>query len=349
MVTNTLFQRGFRMPAEWTAHERCWMAWPSNTATFGPDLAPVRKEYAAVARAIARFEPVVMLAINEDAPGTRNALGSDIEVITSRLDDAWVRDTGPLFVTGGKGNMVGVDWPFNGWGGQFPYEQDDKVAGQIIEIAGVPAVRAEMQFEGGALAVDGQGTAMATLQCILHGGRNVGGTQASFEQQVKDYLGVEKVIWFQQGLEGDLTQGHVDLIAAFVEPGRVVTVQSTDPQDPDYGALRNNLQVLKSARDVRGRTFDVHTLDQPPVVHRPNGSRRALSYMNFYITNGGVIVPQYGFTPHDENALATLRELFPDREVVGVSTPLIGDGGGNIHCITQQQPKPIVREGDDHA
>lgn len=344
MKESTLFEQGFRMPPEWGPHERCWMAWPSNKVTFGPDLNPVRKQYTAVAHAIARFEPVTMLAREEDLPGAKQMLGGDIEVLTSPLDDAWTRDTGPLFVTNVTGDVVGVDWPFNGWGGEFPFEQDDQVAGRILEIAGIRAVRAEMQFEGGALAVDGQGTGMATLQCIMHGGRNVGGTQVEFEQQVRDYLGVEKMIWFKQGLEGDPTQGHVDQIAAFVAPGRVVAAEGRNLQDPDYKYLQDNLKVLKSARDARGNSLEVHTLEQPPVRYRADGTRQTLSYLNFYIANGGIIAPQYGFKPQDENALAVLRELFPDREVVGVSTLLIGDAGGNIHCITQQHPAP-TKEG----
>ncbi|KUJ80555.1 hypothetical protein AVO45_05775 [Ruegeria marisrubri] len=332
---------GFRMIAEWRPHAACWIAWPKSEPTFGDTLGEARRECADVVRAIARFEPVCLLHDPDSHDGIEVLREVDgVELIACPLDDSWLRDSGPTFVSRPDGAIAGIDWTFDGWGGLYPHERDDNVARFIIERAGAARFRSEMVFEGGALSVDDCGTVLITQQCFEHRTRNGGPDRAEFEAELAQQLGARKVIWLKRSLEGDSTNGHVDVVAAFSAPGEVVVQTSDDPSDPDYGNLLENKAILESETDADGRPLRVCTVTSPPVRRKPDGARRMMSYINFYIANGGVVVPQYGFDDADAAALARLRGAFPDREVVGVLTPRIADAGGNIHCITQQQPLP---------
>lgn len=329
----------YRMPPEWAPHERTWMAWPCAESTFGDTLPQARSEYAAVARAIARFEPVAMLYDPERCDGMEDLKGeTNIELIECPLDDSWLRDNGPTFVLGDAGSLAGVDWVFDGWGDGWPHEKDSKVAARVIELAGAEHRSSDMVYEGGALNVDDRGTCVVTRQCFEHRTRNGGPSRQEFENELCGQLGLSKVIWLNRTLENDSTNGHVDVVAAFV-PGGVLCQVSADPADPDYQNLLDNRAILAEETDANGDPLTVFEVTSPPVVRHPDGSRRFLSYINFYIVNGGVIVPQYGFPKHDQDALEKLGRLFPDHKAVGVMTNAIADGGGNIHCITQQQPK----------
>ena len=329
----------YRMPAEWVPHERTWMSWPCAELTYGDTLPKARREYADVARAIARFEPLVMLYDPENCDGIENLKGEDnIELIACPLDDSWLRDNGPTFVLGEDGSLAGVDWIFDGWGGDWPHDKDDLVASRVIEQAGAKRIRSKMIYEGGALNIDDKGTCVVTRQCYEHRTRNGGPTVEEFEKELCDQLGLNKVIWLNRTLENDSTNGHVDVVAAFVPGGGVLCQVSADPEDSDYENLLANRAILESETDGEGNPLVIHQVTSPPVDRNPDGSRRFLSYINFYLVNGGVIVPQYGFPDHDKEAMDVLTGLFPDREVVGVMTNTIADGGGNIHCITQQQP-----------
>lgn len=329
----------YRMPPEWAPHERTWMSWPCAELTFGDTLPQARREFADVARAIARFEPLTMLYDPDNYGGISVLEGVDnIDLVACPLDDSWLRDNGPTFVLDDGGSLAGVDWSFDGWGGEWPYEKDAKVARHVIELVGAKRNPSDMIYEGGALNIDDKGTCVVTRQCYAHRTRNGGPSIAEFEKELCDQLGLSKVIWLNRTLENDSTNGHVDVVAAFV-PGGILCQISADPEDSDYDNLLANRAILEAETDALGQPLVIHQVTSPPVDRKADGSRRFLSYINFYLVNGGVIVPQYGFPEHDKEAMDVLARLFPDRECVGIMTNTIADGGGNIHCITQQQPK----------
>lgn len=331
----------WRMPAEWAEHEACLMAWPTRPELWGPAFDAARSEYAAVARAIAAFEPVIMIAAPGRAAEARAACGEDaaIEVIELPLDDSWLRDSGPVFAHDEHGARVGVDFRFNAWGEKHhPWTADDKLASLLLDRLNVPRVHSSMVLEGGAITVDGEGTLITTEQCLLHPNRNPRMDRAGIEDELKRRLGVEKVIWLPYGgLEDTETDGHVDGVAAFIAPAKVVVSLPEDPAHPDFARMRANLAVLEASTDARGRAFEIVTLP-----HTANGEVEGtpveVGYLNFYLPNGGCVVPVSG-SPQDEDALAVLAAALPGRKVVGVPTPVLAYGGGGVHCITQQLPK----------
>lgn len=335
---------GFHMPAEYAPHTRCWMQWPCRAASFGSgsaeELADAREAYAGVARAIAQFEPVVMAARPEDAAGARALLGDGIEVWEVALNDSWCRDSGPSFLINGQGGVAGVDWGFNCWGLLFPdFADDARLAGRILGKAGVRRFAGPQILEGGSIHVDGEGTVLTTRQCLLHDNRNPHLTEADIETNLKEWLGVSTVVWLENGLENDETDGHVDDIACFSKPGQVLYVEPTDPADPNTATMKRNREILAAARDAQGRAFDLIALPEPTPRYEGERGRLAMSYVNFYIANGGIVAPSYD-DPLDKDAVDILRRVFPDHRVVTVPALPIVRGGGTIHCITQQEPKP---------
>ncbi|MFB8266741.1 agmatine/peptidylarginine deiminase [Streptomyces sp. NPDC055955] len=328
----------FRMPAEWTEHERCLMAWPTRPDLWGDVLETVKGEYAAVARAIAGFEPVTMVAPPGHGAEARERCGDDVEVIELPMDDSWFRDSAPLFVLDADGRRAGVDFRFNAWGGKHhPYDADDRISALLLERLGVPADRSEMILEGGAITVDGEGTLITTEQCLLHPNRNPGLTRAEIEAELKARLGVTKVIWLPYGgLLDTETDGHVDGVCAFVAPGKVVVQLPDDPEHPDYARMRANRAVLEATPDATGRTLEIVDLPQSAFVEVA-GQPVEVGYLNFYVANGGVVVPVAGL-PQDAQALEVIAQACPGRKVVGVEARVIAHGGGGVHCITQQVP-----------
>ncbi|MGW6356196.1 agmatine deiminase family protein [Streptomyces sp. NPDC055092] len=328
----------FRMPAEWTEHERCLMAWPTRPDLWGDVLETVKGEYAEVARAIAEFEPVTMVAPPGHGAEARERCGDDVDVIELPTDDSWFRDSAPLFVLDPDGRRAGVDFRFNAWGGKHhPYDADDRISALLLERLGVPADRSEMILEGGAITVDGEGTLITTEQCLLHPNRNPGLTRAEIEAELKARLGVTKVIWLPYGgLLDTETDGHVDGVCAFVAPGKVVVQLPDDPEHPDYARMRANRAVLEATPDATGRTLEIVDLPQSAFVE-VEGQPVEVGYLNFYVANGGVVVPVAGL-PQDAQALEVIAEACPGRKVVGVNARVIAHGGGGVHCITQQVP-----------
>ena len=334
---------GFRMPAEWEPHERCIICWPTEIRgeLWGEQFLLAKASYAAVAHAIARFEPVLMLARPGEGGVARSYCGRDIEVVEMPIDDSWLRDSGPNFVTRPDGTLAMADFVFNSWGEKYlPYDSDAAIGRRLAEYFGVERFAAPMVLEGGGITVDGQGTLITTESCLLHPSRNPGLTKDEMTQILKDYLGVEKVIWLISGLgldEDPDTDGHVDGVGAFVDPGRVLLHMVRDPQHPDYENLVENRRRLETT-DARGREIEVIEFDlrsRPVLV---GDTPIVETYINAYEANGALIVPTSG-TGDDEAALERLGEIVPDREVVGVPCPVIGYGGGGIHCITQQVPR----------
>ncbi|WP_406195036.1 agmatine deiminase family protein [Kitasatospora sp. NBC_01560] len=329
----------FRMPAEWTEHEGCLMAWPTRAELWGETLDEARREYAGVARAISAFEPVTMVACPGQGEEARALCGDGVEVVELPIDDSWFRDSGPIFVLGPDGERAGVDFRFNAWGQKHhPFDTDDKIAALLLERLDVERIDSRMILEGGAITVDGEGTLITTEQCLLHPNRNPGMSKEEIEAELVARLGVTTVIWLPYGgLLDTETDGHVDGVCAFVAPGKVVVQLPGDPDHPDYERMRANRAVLEAAVDARGRKLEIIDLPQSAFVE-VDGKQTEVGYLNFYIANGGVVVPTAGVPEADEGALAVLAAALPGRKVVGVHSRVIAYGGGGVHCITQQVP-----------
>ncbi|MCQ4267460.1 agmatine deiminase [Pseudomonas stutzeri] len=363
ILSSTPRQDGFHMPAEWAPHSQTWMVWPERPDNWRDNASPAQAAFTAVAKAIARFEPVTVCASAAQYVTAREQLDDPrIRVVEISSDDAWVRDTGPTFVIDGKGGLRGVDWSFNAWGGEdgglyADWQRDDEVAQKILELERCERYRtAGFVLEGGSIHVDGEGTLITTEECLLNRNRNPQLSREEIEAVLAEHLAVDKVIWLPWGLYNDETDGHVDNFCCFVRPGEVLLAWTDDVNDPNFERCQQALRCLDQARDARGRALKVHKMPIPgPLyateeecagVQPAEGSqtraatiRLAGSYVNFLIVNGGIVAPSFD-DPHDSEAEAILRRLFPEREVVMVPGREILLGGGNIHCITQQQPQP---------
>jgi agmatine deiminase len=336
---------GFRMPAEWSPHERTLMAWPARRALWGDRLTEAYDVYASIAHAIAEYEPVTMVADPADAEIAIDACGPRIEVIEIPIDDSWVRDSGPIGVVAPDGARAAVDFIFNGWGRKFPpWGHDDALAHRLADQFHLPRYRAPFVLEGGAVTVDGEGTAIVTEQCLLHPNRNPSLTRRQIEQGLADYLGIERVIWIPFGLAGDDdTDGHVDNVACFTAPGAVLVQGCDDPSDQDHNRLAINGRCLDGALDACGREIHVTEIPVLPNVATSRG-RRPVPYLNLYVANGAVVVPVAG-DPADDEALAVIGDRFPGRAVVSMPGAVLAHGGGGIHCITQQLPSAGAHSG----
>ncbi|HVY81135.1 MAG TPA: agmatine deiminase [Steroidobacteraceae bacterium] len=350
---------GFWMPGEFEPHAGTWMLWPERPDNWRERAVPAQRAFAAVATAIARFEPVTVGVSAAHFDGARAQLPPHIRVVEMSHDDAWARDVAPTFVVNEAGEVRGVDWRFNAWGGDHgglysPWDQDERVARKVLEIERCDRYAADLVNEGGAVHVDGAGTVLVTEECLLNRNRNPNLSRKQIEKALRDYLGVSTIIWLGRGVFNDETDGHIDELAAFVRPGEVVLTWTDDRRDPQYAISQDAWQRLNDARDARGRRLTVHKLPMPGPLYmtakeakgivarpgtkpRPAGERLAASYVNFYATNGGIVMPL--LDPRtDRAAAAQLRRLFPNRRIVGVPTREVLLGGGNIHCITQQVP-----------
>jgi agmatine deiminase len=358
-IPSTPAADGYRMPGEFEAHAGCWMAWPERPDNWRLGAKPAQQAFAAVAEAINASEPVTMAVSDAQFEHCRSLLSPSIRVVEISTDDAWMRDIGPTFVVDDSGGRRGVDWRFNAWGGldgglYFPWDRDERAAEKVLEIERAPRYRAPIVLEGGSIHVDGQGTVMATEECLLNPNRNPSLSRAQIEGALFDHLGAEKMIWLGGGVFNDETDGHVDNLACFARPGVVLLTWSEDESDPQHVISRDALERLQAARDARGRSLEVIRLPSPgPVtisereaegvdaapgsLPRRAGDRLATSYVNFYPANQRIVFPLLD-ERLDEAAADVLRDCFPEREVVGVPAREILLGGGNVHCITQQVP-----------
>lgn len=341
---------GLRLPARFVEHARTLLSWPCRAEVFGPLMGQAREEWAAVARAIARFEPVTVLARPEDGDDVRVLCGPEVEVLTMPLDDSWIRDNGPVFVRDRDGRVAAVGFRFDGWNGQFvPFDQDALVPERVAAAWGVRLYRAPFVLEGGAFNTDGEGTLLTTEQCLLHN-RNLGMARRDYEAALRDWLGVEKIVWLPFGLVEDSgplsTGGHVDDVAQFVAPG-VVLAQTAPPRNPNHARLQENLEVLRGATDAAGRRIEVVEMDLLPYVKGVGagldvsgpGATRLMPapYVNLVFVNGAVLLPRLE-VEGEGAAYARIAELLPGREVVGLPVEMSAFGGGGLGCITQQVP-----------
>jgi agmatine deiminase len=322
-----------RMPAERAPHERTLMAWPAREELYGERIGQARADHAAIANAIAAFEPVTMVADPSQRRQARKACGDGVTVSEIPIDDSWLRDSGPIFVLDGAGGRAGVDFGFNAWGEKFePYEDDAEVARRLLERLRIERIDArDLVLEGGAIAVDGEGTLVTTEQCLLHPSRNPGLSRDEIARRLQETLGVHTVVWLGQGLVEDRdTDGHVDNICAFVAPGKVVLQTVAEEGNPNWEHTRENAERLAAA--------GLEVVELPLLPYLEGAEEpTVVPYINFYVCNGGLIVPVAG-QETDEEALSLLGGLYPDREVVGVPGATLAHGGGGVHCITQQVP-----------
>jgi agmatine deiminase len=328
----------YRMPAEWESHEACIMAWPARDESFAPYFERAKEEYAAVANAIAAFEPVAMVTNPGQAGEARQRCSSAVEILEVPIDDSWTRDSGPVMVVDENGRRAGVDFAFNSWGERFlPYDKDAAMSARVLELLGIERIPSAMVLEGGSITVDGEGTLITTEQCLLNPNRNPDLSREQIEAELRRTLGVEQIIWLPWGhAEDQYTDGHVDGICAFVRPGTVLMHTCADPANPNYELMAANLEVLRGSKDAAGRALEVIELTQWPYFDL-DGRSLMVSYANFYVANGGVVAPLADH-PLDADFLETLARTFPEHEVVGVPTQIVRYGGGGVHCITQQIP-----------
>ncbi len=329
------------MPAEWAPHDATWLAWPSHPDLWGDNLEPARAAFVPLARAIAAGERVEILTL--DAAGeaqAKSAIGSARAAFHRvPFGDIWLRDTAPLFLVDDTGAAASVRFSFNGWGGKYILEHDARVAERIAALqSGARAFVMPFVLEGGAVEVDGEGTVLTTRQCMLRGQRNVAMSERDMERELRDALGCEKVLWLDEGLRNDHTDGHVDTLARFVRPGVVVAMESRAADDPNASVLRALLHQLEAMVDARGRAIEVIRIPSPGLVADAEGRVMPASFANFYISNASVVVPTYG-SRFDDEAVSLIGGLFPGRAVVAVDARAILSGGGAFHCITQQQPR----------
>lgn len=351
---------GFRMPAEFEPHAGCIMIFPERADSWQYGAYGARRAFGQIAEAIARSEKVTVCASAAQYDNARALLPAHIRVVEMSSNDAWARDYAPTFVKNAQGEVRGIDWGFNAWGGlydglYFPWDKDDQMARKLCDLLDKDVYdKRDFILEGGSIHVDGEGTCMVTESCLLSKGRNPGLSKEEIEDVLKAYLNVAKVLWLPCGIYHDETNEHVDNICAFTAPGEVVLAWTQDRTDVQYAMSRACLDYLEQALDARGRRIKVHKLPLPKPVAvseeecrgldacldrpaRTPGERLAASYVNFYIANGSIVMPGFG-DPADEEAREILQRLFPDREVVQIYSRDILIGGGNIHCITQQIP-----------
>lgn len=371
IIGSTPKQDGFRMPGEFEPQDHVFMIWPERPDNWRQGAKPAQRAYAEVAKAIAKHTPVTVLVNNTQYANARARLPENIRVVEMSSDDAWVRDCGPTFVINDEtGEIRGVDWIFNAWGGlvdglYFPWANDDAMAQKICDLQGIDSYRTDADscpagldfiLEGGSIHVDGEGTLITTEMCLLNpdAGRNVPNlTKDQIEMMLKEYLNLEKIIWIKDGIDPYETNGHIDDVACYIRPGEVACIWTDDPNHPFYAAAQAAYKTLSEATDAKGRKLKVYKMcmTKEPcylkdawsidtatgAIPREEGEISIASYMNFLITNDAIILPQYG-DENDALAVQQAQEMFPGYTIEPVMTTEVAYGGGNIHCITQQQP-----------
>jgi len=344
-VDATVTEKAITVPAEWAPQRAIWTAWPADADEWNGDLEAPRRDVAALVRALSEGNGAeqnsVRLLVNgaEAEASARAAVGQAAELVPARYGDIWLRDTGPIFARTPEG-IAALRFATNSWGGKYDLPDDATVGDDVARLAGKPIRRFEFVLEGGAVDHDGEGTILSTRQTLLNPNRN-GWTKNAAEAALREAFGTRKVIWIDEGLKNDHTDGHVDNIARFVAPGRVVCQAPAGADDPNAATLDAIAAALESATDAAGRKLDVVRIPGVGLYRNALGEISPASHMNFVIANGVVVVPVYG-TATEAAALAALRAVFPGRKVVGVpSRGLLGcgeAGGGSFHCITQQEP-----------
>jgi len=338
---------GYRMPAEWEPHEATWLSWPHKEASWPGAFEPVPAIFIEIVRHLTTSELVrINVGDEEGAARVRELLkqgGVDLRAVRFHFiptDDSWVRDHGPIYVVReaeGRRERAIIDWEYNAWGGKYPpYDLDNEVPARIADETGELLFKPGIVMEGGSIDVNGRGTLMTTAACLLNENRNPRLDREEIEGYLRDYLGVNHILWLGEGIVGDDTDGHIDDLTRFVARDTVVTALEEDPADENYEPLRDNYARLRTMTDQGGQPLRIVTLPMPGPVYY-EGQRLPASYANFYVANRVVLVPTYRHE-HDARAISVLQERFPDRRVVGIDCTNLVWGLGAIHCVTQQQP-----------
>ena len=321
---------GFYFPAEWEPHEYTIMQFVPRQNWAGYGLRAARRDWVQVANTVSEFEPVLMVVDPRDRQIAKRMLSSEIEIVEFPLNDGWARDSAPLFLINSQGELRVSGFTFNGWGAKFPpYKDDAQLRVRLCEYLEIPWYEVPLVLEGGAVSLDGEGTLITTEECLLNSNRNPDKSKGEVEQILRDYFNVSKVIWLGKGTTPDpITDGHVDGICVFVAPGTVMLQTTDDTSDPNYKICQDAKARLLSQSDAKGRKLEIIELPLATDV----------SHINFYIANDSVIVPIAEDPKQDDTPMSIIRNAFPQREVVGVSGAILAEGGGGVHCITQQVP-----------
>ena len=365
-LSSTPKQDGFRMPGEFEPHKQSWLIWPERTDTWRDGAKPAQKVFVDVATKLVKYEPLTVLCSAAQYENCRARLPEEIRVIEMSTDDAWTQDKGPSFVINDKGEVRGVHWGWNAYGGlegglYFPWRLDQQVGQKILEIEGCDRYDLSKKFvlENGATQVDGEGTLIVTEQVFMNHNRNGDMTKEETEYYLKEYMNIDKIIWLPLGMAFDETDGHVDDVCFFSRPGQVVLSWVDDPNHPQYDCLKKAYDILSTETDAKGRKLEVIKMHIPEVLYiteeenegidlcddaapRDPGMPLAVTYINSYLINGAVLVPQFG-DPRDEDALKQMQEIYPDRDIVPIYTREWSLAGGNVHCMTLQQPAAQIK------
>lgn len=336
------------MPAEWETHACTCLSWPRQASLVYPEhYDRVCSGYASIIYAIAQCEPVLVLVQPDELRCWQEQWGRrhtpyPIHPLPIAHDDAWLRDNGPTFVRDEQEQLFGLCWQFNAWGGKYTaYALDALVAPTLLQQLHVASSSVPLVMEGGSFHVDGEGTLLTTKQCLLNPNRNPHHTVDHIERVLTEHLGIQKIIWLDEGWIGDETDGHIDNVACFASPGRILLQVCDDPDDPQYAISQQHRQMLAQQSDAQGRLLELILIPQPPARFDDHHRRLTLSYLNFSFVNGGIVLPLFGgnASETDEEALRIFQRTFPERTILTVDGMAIIQEGGNVHCITQQIPR----------
>ncbi len=346
-ASNLLNDNAWFMPDEGQPHKRTWMAFIASYDIWWHRHVPeVQRNLAAIAKTIAKYEPVSILVRKQDYDIAVKLIGGlnnhryPIELFEFNMNDLWMRDTGPTFVVNSNGQKSGIDFNFNGWGEAQVYDLDAKVAEFVAKKAGVKTIHTNLVMEGGGFEIDGHGTAIMTESCILNDNRNPNKSKNEVEYELKQLLGLDKIIWLK-GIKGkDITDGHIDFYARFAKPGAVIVSRETDQSSYDYMVTRQNIDILQASTDARGNPLNLIILDKPWDINTMYETKEfAAGYVGYYVCNGAVIMQKFGDKKADHTAKLKLSQAFPNHHIEQIAIDGIASGGGSIHCVTQQEPE----------
>ncbi|MFJ5282267.1 agmatine/peptidylarginine deiminase [Pseudomonas sp. NPDC088429] len=332
------------MPDEGDKHERAYIAFGAQDAIWEDFTEDVQEALGRIARAIAKYEPVTVFCRQNERSIAEEFCGtSNITYVTTALDDIWMRDIGANFVIDDEGGLGAVDFNFNGWGDKQQHSKDAKIAALVSNGAQATYIRSELTGEGGAIEVDGHGTGIMTESSWINRNRNPDWSKADVEAELKERLGLRKIIWLP-GIKGkDITDAHVDFYARFIRPGVVIANLDTDPESYDHKVTLAHLDILENATDADGRKLQIHTISPPLNPRKSKFSKNnpdfAAGYINYFVINGAIIAPEFGDKAADKKAFDLLSALYPDRDIVQLNIDAIAAGGGGIHCVTSHQPQ----------
>ena len=358
-------QDGFYMPAEFMPRKQDFLIWPERQDTWPNGGKKAQAVLVEVAKEIIKHEALTVFCSADQYENARARLPEEVRVVEMTIDDAWAQDKGPFYVVNDEGEMRGVCWGWNAYGGlegglYFPWKRDQEFATKLLDLENYDRYNLsnKMVFEGGAMQIDGEGTLIVTENSVLNHNRNPHLTKEEVEQYFKDYMGLEKVIWLKDGMAFDETDGHIDDVCFFVRPGEIVLSWTDDENNPQYPNLKAAYDTLSEATDAKGRKLTIHKIPIPPVLHitpeqaegvdisesaapRDPDMPLAVTYINSYFVNGGLLVPMYD-CPEDEIAINMFKEIMPEREIIRIYTKEWSMCGGNIHCMALQQPDPAA-------